>query len=592
MDKVPSTPAELDAERAQLIGSLYEVVLSPAHFDVFMSDWARFIDNVARRLGHSDVDDQQSNTGLLNDPVIEAHFDRAFSLFERIGRGSDSQKPQQSEPILRIGRAGKIVDRSPDACAVLGDGFSLQDLRARMDSDSARRFDAFISAFERAPSTGRFAVLALDVPLAETDRPTHVICKSGLLSMTSTRAHMSDVLVVELRAMDLDWSDSLSALLAQSFSLTRRESDLVRDLSSGADLKAIAHSSGRSLNTLRTQLKSVFAKTRTKSQVELMRLVAMFCLHTPAGNAGPMPPTLAPDEHRIDLGDGRVLPVMDYGDPDGVPVVFLHGVLDGLAALNLVSPLLSRYGLRIIAPVRANYGQAAADDRVDVYPEIFARDLAVMLDTMGLPKAVLLGHQGGAIYAFAFAALFGSRVAGMMNVAGTLPVRSIAQFAHMPTQQRAVAYTARFAPTLLPAILRAGMAQIDSRDPKSFTRALYPDGSRDRVVTQDETIAAAMVEGHRFGVAQGTRNVLGDWQHAMRDWSAYIEASTCPVRLIHGAQDPLVPSQFVEALAAQSSRIEATILPGEGQLLFYSASGEVLTVIRDQAKVWLGDTSL
>ena len=41
----------LDTDRARLIGSIYEVVLRPEHFDSFMSDWGDYVDQAARRLG-------------------------------------------------------------------------------------------------------------------------------------------------------------------------------------------------------------------------------------------------------------------------------------------------------------------------------------------------------------------------------------------------------------------------------------------------------------------------------------------------------------------------------------------------------------
>lgn len=61
--------------------------------------------------------------------------------------------------------------------------------------------------------------------------------------------------------------------LAAIFGLTQAESRLCRHLLSGADLAAAAARLGVSRNTVRTQLRQVFAKTGAHSQAALMRLI-------------------------------------------------------------------------------------------------------------------------------------------------------------------------------------------------------------------------------------------------------------------------------------------------------------------------------
>ena len=51
------------------------------------------------------------------------------------------------------------------------------------------------------------------------------------------------------------------------------EADLVRLLAAGHPLEAAAELRGVTMNTVRSQLKQVFAKTDTKRQAELVRLV-------------------------------------------------------------------------------------------------------------------------------------------------------------------------------------------------------------------------------------------------------------------------------------------------------------------------------
>lgn len=65
------------------------------------------------------------------------------------------------------------------------------------------------------------------------------------------------------------------SLLKNLFGLTTAEAYLVRNLASGQDLDEIATTKGCTRNTVRNQLKSVFAKTGTCRQAELVRLLMM-----------------------------------------------------------------------------------------------------------------------------------------------------------------------------------------------------------------------------------------------------------------------------------------------------------------------------
>ncbi len=62
-------------------------------------------------------------------------------------------------------------------------------------------------------------------------------------------------------------------LVAQAFDLTPAESRVAIQLAQGHTIEQIARNNGVSMATVRTQLKSLFAKTRTNRQADLVRLV-------------------------------------------------------------------------------------------------------------------------------------------------------------------------------------------------------------------------------------------------------------------------------------------------------------------------------
>jgi len=574
-----SAEDRIDAERLRLIDSIYEAVLRPEHYDSFMADWAAHLDRAAARLGELRIGSgPESRT--LDDPLIAAHFRRAFEMLERMGRGPAAAGAQRltdtsAQPSVVLGADGALRHAAPDAATILGP--QAEDpavLDRALAPDSALRLRAMLAGMRRAPVVGQLAVLTLAEP--EAGGP-------GLL-VARTRRDARGGVELAVSPLVLRWSAAVAAALAGSFRLTPRELELVRDLAEGLDLATMAAAGGRSLNTLRAQLKSVFHKTRTGSQADLLRLVAALILYSPEPG-DPVPAEPATDwgrQRSIPGHDGQPVPVHLIGPEDGRPVMFVHGMLDGVAVTRRIGRALAEAGLRLIAPVRRNFGQAPPDPRVREAPEVFARDAEAVLAALGPGRVVLLGHMAGAVPAFAAAARLGARAAGLVNVSGGVPIRSVRQFALMSPRQRAVAYTARFAPALLPAILRAGIAQIDGQDAAAFMAALYPEGSRDREVVADPEIAAAIIEGYRFSVAQGEQAFRIDSWHVTRDWSELADRCPCPVRLIHGADDRVVHPRSVQDFAQEPDRrgrVTLDLVEGKGQLLFYVDPGRVLGAV-------------
>jgi DNA-binding CsgD family transcriptional regulator len=64
-----------------------------------------------------------------------------------------------------------------------------------------------------------------------------------------------------------------TALLRTAFGLTAGEADLALALAAGERLGRIAAQRGVSIETVRTQLKSIFLKTKTRRQSDLVRVV-------------------------------------------------------------------------------------------------------------------------------------------------------------------------------------------------------------------------------------------------------------------------------------------------------------------------------
>lgn len=112
--------------------------------------------------------------------------------------------------------------------------------------------------------------------------------------------------------------------------------------------------------------------------------------------------------------DGLRLPYVEQGDPDGVPVVLLHGYSDSWNSYEL---LLARLPASVRAYALTQRGHGDADRPLTGYrPEDHANDVRGFLDAMGHEAAVIVGHSGGSYTAQRFAVDHPERTLGLVLI--------------------------------------------------------------------------------------------------------------------------------------------------------------------------------
>jgi non-heme chloroperoxidase len=103
----------------------------------------------------------------------------------------------------------------------------------------------------------------------------------------------------------------------------------------------------------------------------------------------------------VSLATGVTLPYVESGDPDGLPVILLHGFTDSWRSYEPVLPHLPAE-IRALALTQRGHGDA--DKPPTGYtPADFAADVAAFLAALGLDQAVVVGHSMGGSVAQRFA---------------------------------------------------------------------------------------------------------------------------------------------------------------------------------------------
>jgi pimeloyl-ACP methyl ester carboxylesterase len=120
-------------------------------------------------------------------------------------------------------------------------------------------------------------------------------------------------------------------------------------------------------------------------------------------------------ERRWEAPDGLTLYARDYAADDDaarLPVVCLHGLTRNSKDFEDVAPRMAAMGRRVIVPDVRGRGQSGRDRKPANYnPKTYARDIAGLLESLGISRAIFLGTSMGGIITMTLAAFHPKMVA-------------------------------------------------------------------------------------------------------------------------------------------------------------------------------------
>ncbi len=147
---------------------------------------------------------------------------------------------------------------------------------------------------------------------------------------------------------------------------------------------------------------------------------------------------------QISVGD-LVYDARASGPEDGRPVLLLHGFPQNGRSWDAVAERLTATGHRCIAPDQRGYSPGARPPAVEDYAMApIVADTVGMLDTLGLDRVDVVGHDWGANVAWMLATWQPQRVRTLTAVSVPHPLAYGWAFRHDTEQQQKAAYIALF----------------------------------------------------------------------------------------------------------------------------------------------------
>ena len=111
----------------------------------------------------------------------------------------------------------------------------------------------------------------------------------------------------------------------------------------------------------------------------------------------------------------------ESGNPDGTPVILLHGFPYDVRTYDEVAKHLSTKNCRVIVPYLRGYGPTrflSSDTMRSGQQAALAYDLIALMDALSIKKAIAGGYDWGGRAACIVAALFPERITGLVSMAG------------------------------------------------------------------------------------------------------------------------------------------------------------------------------
>ena len=555
--------------RELLVSYLYDIAIEPARYQHLMEWW----DSVVHPAWPADLDE----SGLDFDSRIEAHFIRAAALLDQM-----EARPALEDAFAILidvfrPRAAFVVDATlavraatPAAAELLGVrvGAALPGAGGPDDAPGGLRAALLDRLQSGVAATG---VYRLEGGAAERPKVAY---------LRRQRVQGGGVCLVVALA-DFVWRPGATDALRSAFDLTAAEADVARLVAEGLSTKEVARRRAASPETVRKQLRAVFAKTGARSQLELGRIVlsvadiALFTEAQARADLPVLPGRLAPLPFRHTLREGRRLDYLVLGDPRGRPVLHLAQDYGFVRLPASAEAEAARLGLRLITPVIAGYGNSDPLPMGADYAAATVADLLAVLETEGARRCPILASMM-TWHAVNLIAAAPKRFTALVQVPATFPLETRDQFERMDKWHRFINGAARFTPGVLPFFVKAGFHFARRLGKRDFLHAIYGDCPGDMATLADPEVLEALTVGSEVALGPGisahrpfARQVIA---RVAEPWADRLRAleGRLPVHALQGLDDPYCPPATLAEMRAAYPWMQIEAVAGAGELLLFS----------------------
>ena len=567
-----------------LIELVYEAALHPEKFDHLINAWDA---SFARTIG---LDTAALRLADLEQKGLARHFARAGQIFEATdpGRIKDPAAyiTSQRTAALLATVEGKVLFANSMAIDAFESviGGTLLDLP--LDAQSAGRISEIISNLLSSPEQEDTQSAAL-CGVRQDNEKVFVLVIEKLPANMFQNIEKPTLLV---RSTLTRWDERIRTLLNAVFGLTPAELEILEMLNEGLKAEEISNRRGRSLKTVRTQIKVIGQKTRTNSQSELMRHISsLLILAGEIKDTIDARETIASKTERqdgtLELASFGTVHFVDEG-PKAAPAVLCFYPTTPPANNAPLEDQLVQAGMRRIAIHKPGSGRTSATskplslkEQADIHQSI--------AEHLNLNGVIALGHCSGGISALEFARERPELVNAVVLIDTGAPLTRDAQWDAMPASAKRTFFLAKNSPELLHTPHQVVAADFFSGEDgkRRIVNYFYADQGNDLTLLRDPELYRLASEMIAYCLAD-TEQLIEDVRGWTHDWSGLLQ-SVCdqvPVTFIHGTENKQFPIVDIKALAATHENVHVVGAEGAAQLTPFTHAELICSVLHTRAR--------
>jgi pimeloyl-ACP methyl ester carboxylesterase len=254
-------------------------------------------------------------------------------------------------------------------------------------------------------------------------------------------------------------------------------------------------------------------------------------------------------ENLIQLPGGGVIAFEEYGDPNGVPVIFCHGWPSSRTMARLTDEPARELGIRIVSFDRPGIRDSSfqPNRKLGDWPRL----LEQVVERLGLREFRVLAISGGAPYAYATAVAMPERVRAIAIVGGAPPIAEITDGEGLLPLYRWMLALYRTRPALLRRCFYVVRPFLSVRSPvrfRPFVLKMLRLRPCDAESLRNAAAFDAVFESQRLAWRASAEGVMADAEIYAQPWGFAIEDVRVPVRLWHGKEDRAFSVQLAEQM--------------------------------------------
>ena len=278
----------------------------------------------------------------------------------------------------------------------------------------------------------------------------------------------------------------------------------------------------------------------------------------------------------ITLPDGRSLGFAQYGNPNGVPLVFFHGTPSSRYLHHPDDDWTASLNVRLITVERPGFG--LSDHKPGRKLLDWPDDVICLADEFGLSQFAVAGISGGGPYAAACAYKTPHRLTKVGIISGVGPTDVEENIIGLYESRKAAVMVARHAPWLLRPLI--WLLQNPQRNIEKYFQKIYNQSSQaDREILSQPFMKSMFLRSWQEGTRSGVCGFAQDGIIFSHPWGFQLGDIKARVCIWHGDQDTSTPLIMARCIADQIPDCQLRVIPGKGHFLLFDQWDEILSTL-------------